>query len=169
MKKLMFSLAVAVTAFNCVAQSNSQTTKPVQMNFQDVYTVFITKDMKASKSFYEKWFGFTIVFESTFFVLMSTPGEHRVSVGFLNEVHPSSPPTAPALNARAGVFLTLQTADAKADYDKLTAAGLSVSYKLKDEPWGQRRFGIVDPNGMYIDIVEQIEPQPGFWDKYIEK
>lgn len=139
------------------------------MNFQDVYTVFITKDIKASKKFYADWFGFTPVFESTFFLLMSTPGEHSVSVGFLSEVHPSSPPSAPALNARAGVFLTLQTADATADYEKLKKAGLNISYALKDEPWGQRRFGIVDPNEMYIDIVEQIEPQPGFWEKYIEK
>jgi catechol 2,3-dioxygenase-like lactoylglutathione lyase family enzyme len=170
MKKLILILIVVpMMTISCLAQNSSQHQKLKTMNFQDVYSVFITKDLKASTKFYADWFGFTPVFESTFFVLMSTPGERPVSVGFLSEVHPSSPPSAPALNAKAGVFLTLQTSNARSDYDKLKSAGLKISYELKDEPWGQRRFGVIDPNGMYIDIVEQIEPVPGFWDKYIEK
>jgi uncharacterized glyoxalase superfamily protein PhnB len=70
------------------------------------------------------------------------------------------------MTADAGVFLTLQVADAKSDYERLKMAGLKIKYDLHDEPWGQRRFGIVDPNGMYVDIVQQIEPQAGFWEKY---
>lgn len=29
-----------------------------------------------------------------------------------------------------------------------------------------RGFGLVDPNGMWVDVVQQIEPQPGFWEPY---
>ena len=43
---------------------------------------------------------------------------------------------------------------------------VDIHYPLTDEPWGQRRFGLVDPNGMYVDVVEQTEPQPGFWERY---
>ncbi|MBC8174011.1 MAG: glyoxalase, partial [Chitinophagales bacterium] len=66
-----------------------------------------------------------------------------------------------------GVFLTLQAENVASEYARLKNAGLDIYYHLKDEAWGQRRFGVVDPNGMYVDIVEQIEPQEGFWDKYL--
>ena len=35
-----------------------------------------------------------------------------------------------------------------------------MSYPLRDEPFGQRRFGLFDPAGVWIDVVEQIEPEP---------
>lgn len=33
--------------------------------------------------------------------------------------------------------------------------------------FGQRRFGLFDPAGVWIDVVEQIEPAAGWWDKYL--
>jgi hypothetical protein len=39
-------------------------------------------------------------------------------------------------------------------------------YPVKDEPWGQRRFGLFDPSGMWVDVVQQIEPVPGYWAKH---
>ena len=137
------------------------------MNLQDVYPVFITKDLKTCKNFYTKWFGFEIAFESAFFILLTSKGERSFNLGLMREEHPSSPPSIPAMNAQAGAFLTFQTEDAKSDYERLKNAGLMIYYHLKDEPWGQRRFGVLDPNGMYVDIVEQIEPEKGFWERYV--
>ena len=34
------------------------------------------------------------------------------------------------------------------------------------EPFGQRRFGLFDPAGVWIDVVQQIEPAAGFWERY---
>jgi hypothetical protein len=31
--------------------------------------------------------------------------------------------------------------------------------------WGQRRFGVRDPAGVWVDVVEQNDPAPGFWDQ----
>lgn len=138
------------------------------MNYQDVYPVFVTNHLNRTKDFYIKWFGFEILFESSFFILMTAKaGDKSFNVAFIDEVHPTSPPDPDALNSKAGVFLTLQVANAKEEYDKLKNAGINISHHLKDEPWGQRRFGVIDPNGLYIDIVEQTEPQQGFWDKYM--
>jgi hypothetical protein len=30
----------------------------------------------------------------------------------------------------------------------------------------ERRFAAVDPGGMWVDVVEQIEPEPGWWDRH---
>jgi hypothetical protein len=38
--------------------------------------------------------------------------------------------------------------------------------RFETSPFGQRRFGLFDPAGVWIDVVEQIEPAPGWWDQY---
>ncbi len=136
------------------------------MNYQDLYPVFVTKDLQATKKFYTEWLNFETYFEASFFILLVASGPKQFSLGFIDEVHPSTPPTMPAMDAKSGVFLTLQVEDAQAEYERLKNAGLEIYYHLKDEAWGQRRFGIIDPNGMYIDLVEQINPEEGFWEKY---
>jgi catechol 2,3-dioxygenase-like lactoylglutathione lyase family enzyme len=175
MKRIILLLGIVIalvaffTAFDTQAQNNKDLDKmKSNMKYQDIYPVFVTKDLNASKEFYGKWFGLKPVFESSFFILLVSEEGSR-SIGFLSEVHPSSPPSNQAMNAQAGVFLTMQVEDAKSDFDRLKTAGLKISYELKDEPWGQRRFGVLDPNGMYIDIVQQIEPEKGFWEKYPSK
>jgi predicted enzyme related to lactoylglutathione lyase len=169
---LLFGIVTAIIALFTAYESHAQTssTKPsASMKYQDVYPVFVTKDLSACKEFYGKWFNMQPVFESSFFILLVSADESGRSLGFLSEVHPSSPPDNPAMNSQAGVFLTLQVEDAKADFERLKKAGLKIRYDLKDEPWGQRRFGVIDPNGMYIDVVQQIEPEKGFWEKYPAK
>jgi uncharacterized glyoxalase superfamily protein PhnB len=80
--------------------------------------------------------------------------------------HPSAPPGPESFGGK-GMCFELQVDDAAAAFEKVTASGLQVEYPLTDEPFGQRRFGFHDPSGLWIDIVEQIEPQAGFWDKYM--
>ena len=169
---LVLGIVTAIIAFLATietqAQNNMSHKMETEMKHQDIYPVFVTKDLTATKEFYSTWFDLKPVFESSFFILLVSEGSSR-SVGFLSEDHPSSPPSSPAMNAQAGVFLTLQVEDAKAEFDRLKKAGLKISYELKDEPWGQRRFGVVDPNGMYVDVVQQTEPDKGFWEKYPAK
>ena len=132
-----------------------------------VYTVFITKDVEASKTFYEKWFRFNVVFESSWFVLLSTPGEHPSLIAFMHENHPSNPPSPKAFNGSGG-FITIDVEDAKILYENLKAEKANFTYILKDEPWGQRRFALTDPNGIWVDVVQQIQPQEGWWDQYMK-
>jgi uncharacterized glyoxalase superfamily protein PhnB len=84
----------------------------------------------------------------------------------MHSQHPSSPPS-PAAYRGDGMFITLQVPDARKEYDRLVADGLRFDLDLTDEPWGQRRFGVVDPAGMWVDVVQQIEPAAGFWDEYL--
>jgi len=30
----------------------------------------------------------------------------------------------------------------------------------------QRRFAVYDPSGAWVDVIQQIDPAPGFWGKY---
>jgi uncharacterized glyoxalase superfamily protein PhnB len=65
--------------------------------------------------------------------------------------------------------LTLEISGAKALYQEMKGRGLSITYELKDEPWGQKRFAVLDPNNLWIDVVAQTQPVEGYWDKYMKE
>jgi uncharacterized glyoxalase superfamily protein PhnB len=80
--------------------------------------------------------------------------------------HPSSPPGPEIFDGR-GMILTLQVDDARALHARIEAAGAPITHALTDAPWGQRRFVVTDPSGIVVDVVQQIEAAPGFWDPYV--
>ena len=129
------------------------------------YPVVITDELQRCRDFYARWFGFEPVFEASWFVLLK--GGAMVTLAFMHSDHPSSPPR-PAVYRGDGAFITFQVADAEGEYERLIEAGVKCTLALTDEPWGQRRFGVVDPAGMWVDVVEQIEPAAGWWDPYLE-
>jgi hypothetical protein len=51
--------------------------------------------------------------------------------------------------------------DAAQEFGRLSAAGLPIACPLPDEPWGQRRFGLLDTAGTWVDVVQAVEPAPG--------
>lgn len=136
------------------------------MRLLDAYPIVVTDRLRECRDFYGRWFGFEVVFEADWFVFLQNDAERPVALAFMNTSHPSSPPS-PGPFAGDGAFITFQVADARAEYERLAAGGIAVELALTDEPWGQRRFGVVDPAGMWVDVVEQIEPAPGWWDPYV--
>jgi uncharacterized glyoxalase superfamily protein PhnB len=164
MKALSTSFILSFLIMTTQAQNNT----PAFAEFQDVYSVYITKELKASKEFYTTWLDFDVVFEASWFVYMQTKGERKLTLALIDEKHPSTPPAYGAFNGR-GSFLTLQVANATALYEMLKKKNAPISYPLTKEDWGQLRFGMTDPNGLYVDIVEQIEPKEGYWEQYMER
>ena len=138
------------------------------MQVTDSYPVFITEALAECRDFYTTFFDFEVVFEASWFVLLSSGGESPVSLAFMHPEHPSTPPS-PSPHRGDGSFYTLQVEDAGEAYETAIGRGLQADLPLKDEPWGQRRFGVVDPAGVWLDIVEQIEPEDGWWNPYLDE
>lgn len=136
------------------------------MELQALYSIIVTDKLTECRDFYVHRFGFQVLFEASWFVYLTSGGDHPHGVAFMSPDHPSQPPGPEAFNGK-GMFLTLQVADAKAEFDRLVEAGGSIAYPLHDEPWGQRRFALFDPAGMWVDVVQQIGPAAGFWEKYM--
>jgi catechol 2,3-dioxygenase-like lactoylglutathione lyase family enzyme len=135
------------------------------MHIKDLFAVIVTERHAECRDFYVRWFGFQVVLEVSWFVYLAATGDHGFGLAFMAPDHPSQPP-GPETFSGQGMFLTLQVGDAAAEFERLTRAGLPIAYALHDEPWGQRRFAVYDPAGTWVDVVEQIEPRPGFWEKY---
>lgn len=134
------------------------------MHFVDRYPIIITEQMKACRDFYVAHLGFRPSFEATWFSLLSA-SDGSASIAFMTPDHPSAPPGPEAFSGK-GMCIEFQVEDARRAFEAFTANGLEVTYPLTDEPFGQRRFGFHDPAGVWVDIIEQIEPAEGFWDQY---
>lgn len=136
------------------------------MQLVDAYTVVVTDRLGECRDFYSTWFGFEVAFEANWFALLTNRAERPVSLAFMARDHPSVPPSPKPYDG-SGSFITFQVTDVRAEYQRLMDGGLHCALPLVDEPWGQRRFGVVDPAGMWVDVVEQIEPETGWWDPYL--
>lgn len=137
------------------------------MELVDSYPILITDRLRECRDFYRRWFGFETAFEADWIVVLSSGGGRPATLAFMHSGHPSTPPS-PAPYRGDGMFITFQVEDARSEYERLVAAGLNAELELTDEPWGQRRFAVSDPAGMWVDVVEQIEPAAGWWDPYLE-
>lgn len=135
------------------------------MHIKDLYSIVVTEKRAECRDFYARWFGFQVVFEASRFVYLAATGDQSFGLAVMAPDHPSQPPGHDVFNGK-GLLLTLQVTDATAEFNRLKAAGLAIAYGLHDEPWGQRRFAVSDPAGTWIDIIQPIDPAPGFWDRY---
>jgi ribosomal protein S18 acetylase RimI-like enzyme/predicted enzyme related to lactoylglutathione lyase len=135
------------------------------MQLQDFYPIVVTEHLARCRDFYRRWFDLQVVFEASWFVLLASPAGERASLAFMHPGHPSAPP-GPEPFRGEGICLEFQVADARAEHERFVRAGAPVALSLRDEPFGQRRFGLFDPAGVWIDVVEQIEPAAGWWDQY---
>ncbi len=135
------------------------------MELVAAYPIVVTDKLRECREFHARWFGLEAIFEADWIAVLSAGGGVP-AIAFMHSRHPSTPPS-PGHYEGDGMFLTLQVADAAGEFERLTSAGMRFDLELTDEPWGQRRFGVVDPSGMWVDVVEQIEPAPGWWDPYL--
>lgn len=139
------------------------------MKVRDLYPLITTAKLAAVKDFYVDHFGFAVAFDASWFLYLVGEGEkgaRGATLAFMSPDHPSNPPGPETFDGR-GMILTIEVADVTAAHDRLTMSGAPIIYPLTQEPWGQHRFMTRDPAGVLIDIVEQVEPDAGFWPQYM--
>jgi uncharacterized glyoxalase superfamily protein PhnB len=49
--------------------------------------------------------------------------------------------------------ISVEVDDVDVVYSRATSRGLQIVYPLTDEPWGVRRFFVLDPNGVTINVM----------------
>lgn len=161
---------LAATMSPSAAQSEEtlHPTASETMKVRDLYPLITTPALFEARDFYVTHFGFDVLFEASWFVYLSGPGEDETrgaTLAFMHPDHPSNPPGPESFDGR-GMILTVEVSDAKGVFERVSAGGAPIVHPLTDEDWGQRRFMTRDPAGVLVDVVQQIEPKQGFWDQY---
>ena len=118
----------------------------------------ITEKLQETKDFYIQVLDFGITFENEFYVLMHTPDQSG-EISFLLPNHSSQKPIFQPPFEGKGVYLTIEVEHVDKVYQQLLEKGVSIEIEIRDEPWGDRHFAIVDPNGIGVDIVTHTAPE----------
>jgi len=126
------------------------------MNIQSVSAAFTTDKVQQTKEFYIKHLDATLTFDCGWYINLVF-GEERRSLQFMSPQVPSQ-----KLSVSDGLTYNFAVPDVNAVYEKLTSAGLSPTVPLEDHPWGDRGFGIKDPNGITLYFYTEIEPDDAF-------
>jgi catechol 2,3-dioxygenase-like lactoylglutathione lyase family enzyme len=170
LRTALASLAILLVATPATrADTAAPSTKETPMPVRDLYPLITTPAHVEARDFYVTHFGFEVAFQASWFVyLIGQPdGDSRgATLAFMHPDHPSNPPGPESFDGR-GMILTVEVADASAAFERLSLAGAPILHPLTDEAWGQRRFMTRDPAGVLVDVVQQIDPQAGFWDQYM--
>jgi len=135
------------------------------MRFSDRYPIIVTPHKNTCRDFWTRQLGLEVGFDSDWFVWLAS-ADGSLSIAFMTPDHPSAPPGPEPFTGR-GMCFELQVEDAAAALAAFVAGGGRVDYPLTDEAFGQRRFGFADPSGLWVDVVQQIEPAAGWWDRYM--
>lgn len=117
----------------------------------------LTKKLNETKSFYTKHLGFTVKFETDFYLLLNTPNG-KDSLSFLLPDHPTQHPFFHPEFQGQGMYLTMEVDNVDELYADLQRQNIEIKVDIRDEPWGERHFSIEDPNGIGIDFTKYLKP-----------
>jgi len=120
-----------------------------------LWTGIVTDKVQQSKDFYTHLFGFGVIYEGEGgWVVLLALGNSEL--GFMKPDQPSQAAIfRPAFDGR-GVWIAVNVEDAQAQYERIQTLGVPIEADLRDEPWGDRHFVVVDPNGIGVDVVQRV-------------
>lgn len=127
---------------------------------QRSFPTLLSTDLPAARDFYVDLFGFEVAFESSWFVNLTTGGEHPRELGFLAHDHELVP--AAVRGNPGGVILTFEVEDVDALVARASERGVTVLEAPRDLFYGQRRAVLVDPDGTLIDVSSPCDPDPAW-------
>lgn len=116
----------------------------------------VTRRLAESKAFYLR-LGFDLVFENDWYVLLQL---NRQELAFMQPELGFQKPVFQREFAGFGLWLTIELDDVDAAFEKAKASGVAIEFEPVDEPWGDRHFAVVDPNGIPVDFVRHTAPAP---------
>ena len=130
------------------------------MQTTSFYPLIQVPDVETTARFYERHLGFTRTYGLDWYVQLRATSEHPFELAVIAQDHDSIPLAGQGLTRN--VILSLYVADAAADERRLEGAGVPIVQPLRDEVFGQRHFIAADPNGILIDIITPIDPDPAW-------
>lgn len=121
------------------------------MKTMTVSAAFTTDKVAPTRDFYVKHLGARVTFDCGWYVNLEF-GEGGASLQFMSPREPHH-----KLSSGDGLIYNFLVEDVEKEHARLAADGVSVIVPLEDHPWGDRGFGIADPNGITLYLYEETE------------
>ncbi|MFE5505116.1 VOC family protein [Amycolatopsis japonica] len=135
------------------------------MRLTSFYPVLMTEKIAETRDFYRDHFGFELTFEADWYVSLKR-GEWELAI--LAPGHDTIP--GGAGKPVQGLLLNFEVEDVDVEHRRLVGeAGLSEALSLRSEEFGQRHFIVADPNGVLIDVIQEIPPTGEFAGQFTDE
>ena len=95
------------------------------------------------RTFYVELLGFEVVMDVGWIMTFVSPANPTAQISVMR-----SDATAPVVP-----HLSVEVADVDAVHAEAVRRGLEIVYPLTDESWGVRRFFVIDPNRVVLNVV----------------
>ncbi|MEU0789916.1 VOC family protein [Amycolatopsis sp. NPDC005961] len=119
---------------------------------------YLVDDVAATTRFYREVIGLPVTVELDWFASVNA-GAPGYEISFVRRGHESVPEGYRARPV-SGLAFGLVVEDARAEAKRLEEAGVELVTPVVDEAFGQRHFYVADPNGVLLDVIEMIPPDP---------
>lgn len=124
------------------------------MKIQITYNVVITSKMDESVDFYTKIFGYEVAADIEWYKQLKHPS--GAEIGFMLPNHPSQPPLFKKEWKGEGLIFTIQVENVEDYYQSVKEAGIPIAFELTKEEFGQHHFAVIDPNGIPVDVMQEL-------------
>ncbi len=104
--------------------------------------------MDKSLAFYTDFLGMEVAMDMGWIVTFVSPDNPTAQNSVVQTEEETAKP--------AGLLLTGEVADVDAAHARAQALGIEIVYPLTSEPLGVRRFHVVNPNGVLINVMSHI-------------
>jgi catechol 2,3-dioxygenase-like lactoylglutathione lyase family enzyme len=113
------------------------------MSIKRVVPDIVSHRMEESRKFYTEFLGFDVAMDLGWVLTFASPTNPTAQITVVRKAEEATPQAN----------ISVEVADVDAAHAKAVAFGLVILYPLTDEPWGVRRFFVVDPNGVIINVL----------------
>ncbi|MBE0616051.1 MAG: VOC family protein [Burkholderiales bacterium] len=110
-----------------------------------------TDKMEETRDFYKELLGFVVGFElKGWYIQLASPEKPELQIGIMRLDHEFTP--RPFQRLAQGVIISVQVEDVEATYAAVKAHDFELAHDICDEEFGMRRFMVVDPNGLLVNV-----------------
>ncbi len=135
------------------------------MKIKDIYPLVVVEDPATVRDWYVRHLGFSVAIDVGWFIYVVSPGKRRFGLSFMREGLDHQLPQFRTRMTGDAVVVTIEVEDVESALAEVSATGAVPMITIRDEPWGQRHFMLRDPAGVWVDVVQEIEPDPMFADE----
>jgi predicted enzyme related to lactoylglutathione lyase len=120
------------------------------MHIRRIVPVIGSSQMERSKAFYTGFIGLQLVMDMEWIMTFASPSNPLAQISIVKK------DTAPVSNA--DITISIETDEIDAMYASAISRGYTIQLPITNEPWDVRRFFVLDPNEVLINLMCHIEP-----------
>ncbi len=94
-----------------------------------------------TRAFFVDLLGFEVAMDLGWVVTVASPTNRSAQVTIIGNDDPAAP------------GISVEVADVDAVHDRAVEQGFEITYALRDEEWGVRRFMLREPSGTLVNVV----------------